>query len=169
MDVFHKLTEPNLQLLSLQYIKHIEERKYALKIITLGCPSATFENLLLETSKSKELVISKNDVIGLMFTFVLEKQNGNIQVSLNRKRKNRLIVSFCDDRLGRKKIVELDHSCDDMWVKILIYEFDKSIIQYIREGFSGKIKKLKKLIADLINKSVNISVYIDIPGHIIII
>lgn len=169
MDIFPNLINFDLQLLAFKSIKHDLKREYALEIITMTLPNFTLKRLLFEHTKSKELVISKNDRIGLVFTFFIRKHSGNIKVSLIRKRTSMVTVSFNDDCLGRNYIMTFKSHCNELWIKILIYEFDDYIIQYIRSGFSGKIKNLKLLITELIKRNINLSVYIDVPSHIIII
>jgi len=169
MDSFPNLVNFDLQLLAFKSIKHNIERRCALEIITMILPHFTLQRLLFEKSISKELVITKNDKIGLAFTFFITKHSGTIKISLVRKRTSIITVSFNDDCLGRNNIMRFGNDCNELWIKILIYEFDDCIIQYIRSGFSGKIKNLKLLIVELIKKQLKLSVYIDIPSHIIII
>ena len=169
MDIFHNLINFDLQLLAFKSIKHNIHRKYALEIITMTLPNFCLRRLLFEHTRSKEFVISKNDRIGLVFTFFVRKHSGNIKVSLIRKRRSRVTVSFNDDCLGRNSVMTFKNHCNELWIKILIYEFDDCILQYIRSGFSGKIKNLKLLITELIKRDINLSVYIDIPNYIMIL
>ena len=166
MSVFPKLMNFNLQILTLRHIKHNIEKHLAIEIISMSLPNHSLKKLLYEKTKCKDLHINKNDYIGLEFTFRIIKESGIIKISLHKKRYSFIIVTFYDKD---KQICYRYDDTNELWLQMLLLEFDTSILQYIKNGFSGKIKGLKIFIEIILRKKMSVSVYVDIPGCIIII
>ena len=62
-----------------------------------------------------------------------------------------------------------ENDCNLNWVKVILFEFDSFIINYIR-NFSGKNKKLKEIIQKyILHDNIKFSAHIDIPGYVLII
>lgn len=172
MNHFQNLTELNLQILTLMSLKHNLERDIAYDVITLSFPDNIFKRLFYEKNRSKEVIISKNDYIGLEMIFVLNKQSGKIKLALQKKRHASIKISFVHYHYAKSEVYSVDCRTNLLWVKSILFEFDKIYIRYIKQGFSGKLKRIKELIVNILHNiedKTKLYVYIDIPGNIFII
>lgn len=121
----------------------------------------------------KYIHILKNDKYGVIIQLTLKKENGIIRLSFQRHKYISSIKVFCLSKyyelLSKKDVFIFENDCNLNWVKVILFEFDLYIINYIRK-FSGKIKKIKEIIQKyILHEVIKLSVHIDIPGCILII
>lgn len=168
---FQNLTTSNLTILSFLQIKHALHRQIAASILCIGCKNnCHIETLLSEKTISKRLYIIKNDKEGTIFELSVVKKSGVLSLTIQR---NKFISLISIDCLTRQYDVLNSYiyynDCNENWVKIILFEFDEIIINYIKK-FSGKKKCLKELIKSLFDdKKLLLSVHIDIPNYILVI
>nr|QOI90339.1 hypothetical protein HWQ62_00202 [Pyramimonas orientalis virus] len=165
---FERLTNSNLQIVSFNKIKHNLDRVCATEVITMTTNMRSLSRqLLTEHTIKKNVYLHKTDTIGVEFKFVLTKPSGYIQIHIRKKRKADIKVYFIEGEYFN--ILDSFHYKNDSeenWLKALLFEFDETIIQYIRNGFSGKVSKLLEIIKTIIPKEVLFNVCIDIPGYV---
>ena len=171
---FNEITTSNLVVLSFLKIKNHEEKALASYILCLdSCHSIFLEHLLAEKTKRKYIHIFKNDKYGVIIQLTIHKENGILRLCFQKHRYICSIKVFClslyYDLLSKNDAYIFNNDCNLNWVKVILFEFDTYIINYIK-NFSGKIKKLKELIHKyIVHDRIKLSVHIDIPGCILII
>lgn len=171
---FDEITTLNLIVLSFMKIKNNEDKSLAAYILCLGyCHSSFLENLLTEKTKLKFIHISKNDKHGVIIELTIKKETGLLRLSFQKHRYFSSIKIFClslyYELLSKNDSFIFHNDCNLNWVKVILFEFDSYIVNYIR-NFSGKNKNLKKLIKKfIIDDKLKLSAHLDIPGFILII
>jgi hypothetical protein len=168
---FQNLTTPNLTISSFLQIKHTLHRQIAATILCMSCENNfCIKNLLSEKTVSKRLCIIKNDKEGTIFELIVVKKTGVLSLTIQRNKFISLISIDCLTSLYDVLNSYIFYNdCNENWVKVILFEFDKNVVNYIQH-FSGKNKSLKKLIQRLFNdKELLLSVHIDIPNYILII
>jgi hypothetical protein len=171
---FNKFTQSNLQVKAFNTMKHEIHRLEAVDVLTLSINLCIFSRrLLTENTIRRSMFLQKTDKLGIEMKFLLYKPSGYIQVCVRKKRNADINVYFMESNF--KKIT--DHyyyhiDCNENWVKLLLFEFDRYVIGYIRNGFSNKLKHISGFIQQYLicgNKKTPLSVYIDIPGYLYMI
>ena len=171
---FAALTNCNLEALAYLSIKDPYERSFAAEILMMheSTQTDTVRNVFAERTKHRVFDIVKNDRIGLEFRLVLEKKSGFVCLCVHKKRAASVTVVFMDTNRDMIHPVFCYRSdCESSWVKCILFEFEPFIREYVRNGFSNRIRELKRFIRACYSESCTstISVHIDIPGYICLI
>ena len=154
MGITAQLKECDLELLCYNSLKNEDEKRFALRIMT-NCSRLkpeSFEMLCGRTMKRK-VYVEKTCRLGLELTLRLYKPHGSITIYIRKKRTSSLALLLADNDFNVIDTWTNTHSKDnDMhvenWKKCLIYEFDDSVVNYIKAGISNKNRDLKRLIKD---------------------
>ena len=123
----------------------------------------SFEILCGRTLK-KEVYVEKTCRLGLEITLKLYKPSGSIVIYIRKKRTSSLSLLMIDNEFNVVDTWTNTHNEDDRmsvenWKKGLIYEFDDSVVNYIKAGMSNKNTHLKKLIqANLSNPNFHVNI-----------
>lgn len=170
---FNEITTHNLVVSSFFKVKIDEEKSLAAYIICLSCQSIFLEHLIAEKTIMKYIHIFKNDKFGVILQLTIKKETGILRLCFQRHKYICSIKVFClspyYELQSKRDAFIFDNDCNLNWVKVILFEFDSYIINYIR-NFSGKNKKIKQLIQKyLLHDKIKLSVHIDIPGCILII
>lgn len=171
---FNEITTSNLVVLSFLKIKNNEEKALAAYMLCLDSSHSLFlEHLLAEKTKHKYIHIYKNDKHGVIIQLTIHKETGVLRMCFQKHRYICSIKIFClslyYDLLSNNDVFIFHNDCNLNWTKVILFEFDVYIINYIKH-FSGKIKNLKKIIQKyILHDKIKLSVHIDIPGYILII
>jgi hypothetical protein len=169
---FVNLTESNLEVKAFNAIKNNIHKTIAVEMITMNTKMRKFSKLLIsEYTKSKNVYLHKSDKVGIEMIFLISKPSGFIQIHIRKKRKATIKVYFIEgDYCCISETYYYNGDCEYNWVKSLLFEFDDTIITYIRNGLSNKIVDVMAFIkVCLVLKTFFFSVYVDIPGYICII
>lgn len=171
---FLALTNCSLEALAYLSIKVPYERSFAAEILMMheSTQTDTVRNVFAERTEHRALDIVKNDRQGLEFRLLIKKKTGFVCLCIQKKRAASVTVVFMDtNRDTIHPIFRYKSDCNSSWVKCILYEFEPFICEYVRNGFSNRIRDLKRLIracySDLCTSM--ISVNIDIPGYICLI
>lgn len=165
MRVTHQLKERDLELLCYNSLKNEDERRAAMQIITncSNLSSKSFELLCGKTLK-REVYVEKTCRLGLEITLRMYKAGGTIVIYIRKKRTSSLSLLMIDNESNVIDAWTNTHSEDkdtnvENWKKGLIYEFDDSVVNYIKAGMSNKNRDLKKLIqANLSNPNFHVNI-----------
>lgn len=126
--------------------------------------SESFE-LLCERTLKKEVRVEKTCRLGLEITLKLHKAHGSITIYLRKKRTSSLSILMMDNESNKIDSWTNWHNADtniENWKKGLIYEFDGSVVNYIKAGMSNKNRDLKKLVqANLSNPNFHANIRCD--------
>jgi hypothetical protein len=168
MRISDQLKECDLELLCFNSLKNEDHKRLALQIMT-NCSKLkpeSFDMLCGRTLKRK-VYIEKTCRLGLELTLQLYKHQGSIVIYIRKKRTSSLSLLLMDNDFNVIDTWTNTHSKDkDMnlenWKKCLIYEFDDSVVNYIKTGISNKNRNLKKLIKDnLTNPNFHVNIRTD--------
>ena len=171
---FNEITTLNLVVLSFINIKNTIDKSLAAYVLCMSsCHSIFLEHLLAEKTKTKFINIYKNDKYGVIIQLTIKKESGVLQLSFQKHKHLCLIKVFCLSSYyelhSNKNAFVFENDCNLNWVKVILFEFDSFIINYIR-NFSGKNKKLKEIIQKyILHDDIKFSAHIDIPGYVLII
>ena len=165
---FKNLTTPTLQTLCFSQIKNVEQRKYAIDILTMTVKlNDNCKNIMYDKTIKRYFWLEKTNRLGLEFSLLLIKKSGYIKIYIQKKKRAHIVVQFANQEKMHIQSIFYDSDCNEDWVKILLYEFDNNIIKYIKNGFSNKLKDLRVFIQkNMNNKKYDFHAHIDIPGHI---
>lgn len=168
MRITDQIKECDLELVCYNSLKNDDEKRVALQIMT-NCSKLqpeSFEMLCGRTIKRK-VYVEKTCRLGLEITLQLYKPRGSIVIYIRKKRTSSLSLLLMDTNFNVIDTWTNTHSKDkDMnvenWKKGLIYEFDDSVVNYIKAGMSNKNRNLKKLIKDnLTNPNFHVNIRTD--------
>ena len=170
---FHEITTMNLVVSSFLKVKIHEEKSLAAYIVCLSCHSIFLQHLLAEKTKMKYIHIFKNDKYGVILQLTIKKETGILRLCFQRHKYTCSIKVFSllpnYELQSKKDAFIFDNDCNLNWVKVILFEFDSFVINYIR-NFSGKNKKLKEIIQKyILHDDIKLSAHIDIPGYVLII
>ena len=169
---FKDLTTTNLQILSFNSIRNVRDKECAVEVLGLSIDLSPFSKALIrENTMKKYVLLQKNDKFGIELTLTLSKPNGYIEIYLRRKKKAEIKVMFVDP--SKYKIVQKFkylNDCNENIIKALLLQFDRRIVEYLRNGCSCKNKDLMIFIKEnLCNTSHLFNVHIDTPDYFLVI
>lgn len=165
---FQELTTPTLQTLCFSQIKNVEQRKYAIDILTMTIRlNVNCKNILCDKTIKKLFWLEKTNRLGLEFSLLLVKKSGYIKIYIQKKKTAHIVIQFANYEKTHIQSIFYNNDCNENWVKILLDEFDNNIVEYIKNGFSNKLKDLRTFIQkNMNNKKYDFHAHIDIPGYI---
>ena len=168
MRITDQLKECDLELLCYNSIKNADEKRFALEMMT-NCSKLKPESLemLCGRTLKKKVYVEKTCRLGLEITLQLHKPHGSIVIYIRKKRTSSLSLLLMDNEFNVIDTWTNTHCKDkdvnvENWKKGLIYEFDPSVVNYIKAGMSNKNRNLKKLIKDnLTNPNFHVNIRTD--------
>ena len=168
MRITDQLKECDLELLCYNSIKNEDEKRFALEIMT-NCSKLKPESLEMLCGKTlkRKVYVEKTCRLVLEITLQLHKQHVSIVIYIKKKRTSSLSLLLMDNELNVIDTWTNTHIKDkdihvENWKKGLVYEFDDSVVNYIKAGMYNKNRNLKKLIKDnLTNPNFHVNIRSD--------
>jgi hypothetical protein len=169
---FKSLTTNNLQIQAFNSIKHYQHKHFATDIISMSINLLPYSKALIqETTIKKYILLQKSNKLGIEFTLTLYKLNGYIEIYIRKKRTAEIKIMFVNPiKFNIIQKLKYINDCNENIIKALLFQFDFTIISYLREGCSCKNKKILSFIKTLLCKSKHIlNVHIDTPEYFLVI
>lgn len=171
---FRALTTCNLEVRAFRHIRDPAERLFAAEILMMRAPARSdfIVRVFAERTKRRLIRIMKTDRAGTEFHFTLIKPSGSVCLRVHRKRAASVDVLFMDRNYDVKPpAFSFGSDCGSSWVRCLLHEYEPFLVEYVRDGLSGRLRNVKRLVRQCLSDSCEsvCSVHIDIPGYICLI
>lgn len=171
---FEALTSCNLEVRAFRCIRDPAERLFAAEILMMRAPARSefVLRVFAERTKRRSIRIVKNDRLGIELHLTLVRPSGALCLRLHRKRTVSVDVRFMDTNYDTKHpLFSFGSDCCASWVRCLMHEYEPFLVRYVRDGLSGRLRDVKRLVRQCFSDSCEsaCSVHIDIPGYICLI
>jgi hypothetical protein len=172
MLFFNDFTTNNLQIQAFNSIKHYEHKQFAIDIVSMSINlSLSSKQLIIKKTVKQYIRLRKSNTAGIEFVLTLCKKNGYIEIYIRKKRTAEIEVVFVNS-LDCTTIQKLRYvnDCNVNIVKALLFEFDHTLISYLRNGCSCKNKNILKFIElNICKPSHHLNVDIETPEYFLIV